>query len=79
MITDIQRQQLAILDDARAMCEKVGIVSKVAGYGVLLLALPVYGDEKAEQLLLEATEPGQGKGRDEGRHGREGKGKGEIE
>lgn len=75
MITDIQRQQLAVLEEARTMCERAGIVTKLAGYGVLLLALPVYGDEKAEQLLLEATEPGQSKGRDERRH--VGKGSGE--
>lgn len=74
MITDIQRQQLETLERARLMCEEAGIVSKLAGYGVLVLALPVYGEENAEQLLLKATEPGSEKGGNEGRKGGEGEG-----
>lgn len=72
MITDLQRRQLETLERAKALCEADGIVAKVAGYGVLLLVLPTYGDEAAEQLLLQATEPGARQGRDEGRIGGQG-------
>ena len=49
------------------MCEADGIVARVAGHGVLVLCLPIYGDAQAEQLLLEATEPGPRQGGNEGR------------
>lgn len=76
MITDLQRQQLATLERARVMCEADGIVARVAGHGVLVLCLPIYGDAEAEQLLLEATEPGAGQGRHEGRRSGDGQSQG---
>lgn len=78
MISDTQRHQLQILDQAKAMCEAAGIVAKVATQGVLVLCLPVYGSPEAEQLFLKATEPGPGKSRDEGRRGRKGEGESET-
>lgn len=57
MITDVQKQQLEVLDQARIMCEAAGLVAKVAGHGVLLLVLPVYGDPATEQMLLDAAAP----------------------
>ena len=78
MITDTQRHQLAVLDQAKTLCESAGIIAKVAHHGVLLLVLPIYGDEKAEQLFLEATEPGARQSGHEGRSGRNGEGQGAI-
>ncbi len=62
MITDIQRHQLETLQEAKALCEKAGIIAKVEGHGVLLLCLPVYGEPEAEQLFLQATDRNPSKG-----------------
>lgn len=56
-MTTTQLHQLEVLNQAKLMCEAAGIVAMVAHHGVLLLALPVYGDPGSEQLILEATEP----------------------
>lgn len=57
MTTDLQKQRLEAMGNAKAICEAAGCVVKLEALGVLIIVLPEYGDSKAEQLLLEATEP----------------------
>jgi hypothetical protein len=72
MASDFQRHQLETMAQARKLCEEAGCVTKVDRLGVLIIVMAEYGETQAEQLFLEATEPRQNSGGEEGWRGGEG-------
>lgn len=60
ILTEPQKRRQEAMAKARAMCEEVGCVTKLAAVGVLIIVEPEHGDPQAEQLFLAATEPNKG-------------------
>lgn len=54
MTSDEEKKMTEVLQQCHDMAAKAGLVAKFAGFGVLVLCLPKYGE--AEQLLLETTQ-----------------------
>ncbi|HCN76482.1 MAG TPA: hypothetical protein DIT13_04700 [Verrucomicrobiales bacterium] len=72
MATNFQKHQLDVMAQAKRLCEDAGCLVKVERLGVLIIVMAEYGEKEAEQLFLEATEPRQDRGGEEGRRGGQG-------